>query len=168
MCQMNIYVLRHGQTDYNEQGKFQGQIDIPINQKGVEQVKKEAKELSNIKFDLIFSSPLKRAIQTAKIVTNSQIILDNRIIERSFGKLEGKYSIEDYESRVKEFQIETLNDLQKRVYSFLDDLIHKYKNVNNILIVTHACIVQMIEKYFLNANTNETLKNGEYKKYFIK
>ncbi len=164
---MNIYVLRHGQTDYNEQGKFQGQIDIPINKKGIEQAKKTAKELSNIKFDLVFSSPLKRAMQTAKIVTNSKIIVDNRIIERSFGKLEGKYSIENYESRVKEFQIETLDTLQERVYSFLDDLILKYRNNSNILIVTHACIILMMDKYFLNENTNEAPKNVEYKKYFI-
>ncbi len=165
---MNIYVLRHGLTDYNLQGKFQGQVDIAINAKGVEQAQKAAQELKNIKFDFIFSSPLKRALQTAKIVTNSEIIVDNRLTERSFGKLEGKYSIENYESRVEEFQIETLENLQHRVYDFLNELTSKYKNCSNILIVTHACIALMVEQYFSNnRGESETLKNGEYKKYTI-
>ncbi len=166
---MNIYVLRHGQTDYNVQGKFQGQVDIPINSNGIEQAKMVTEKLKDINFEIVFSSPLKRALQTAKIVTNSEIIVDNRLIERSFGKLEGKYSIEDYENRIEEFQIETLENLKKRVYSFLDDIILKYKNCNNILIVTHACITSMIEQYFLKTkSTNEILKNGQYKKYCIK
>lgn len=75
----------------------------------------------------------------------------------------------DYENRIEEFQIETLENLKKRVYSFLDDIILKYKNCNNILIVTHACITSMIEQYFLKTkSTNEILKNGQYKKYCIK
>lgn len=169
---MNIYVLRHGQTDYNIEGKFQGKIDIPINQKGSEQAKKIAKELNAIKFDIVISSPLKRAIQTAQIAVNTDIVIDNRLIERSFGKLEGKKSIANYEEKVDEFQIESIEHLKERVYNFLNEAMINYSNYNNILLVTHACIAKMIECYFSNTDYSKailegTLQNGQYQKYHI-
>ena len=130
---MNVYVLRHGQTDYNLKGKFQGQSNNSINENGVKQVKEIKQELENVTFDLVFSSPLKRAIQTAKIVTDLDIIIDNRLIERNFGKLEGKSSIENYETRIEEFKIETKKKLKERVYNFLDEITKKYDGDKNIL-----------------------------------
>ena len=168
---MNIYVLRHGQTDYNVQGKFQGQVDVPINETGKKQAKQIAKELENITFDVIFSSPLQRAIQTAKIVTNSDVIIDNRLIERSFGKLEGKYSINNYEERLEEFQIESIEHLNKRVYEFINEIIEKYKHCNNILLTTHACVAEIINNYFNHINNAKqiinTLGNGKYRVYSV-
>lgn len=168
---MNIYVLRHGQTDYNVQGKFQGQVDIPINETGKKQAKQIAQELKNITFDVIFSSPLKRSIQTAKIVTNSDIIIDNRLIERSFGKLEGEYSINNYEERLDEFQIESIEHLNKRVYEFINEIIEKYKYCNNILLTTHACVAEIINNYFNHINNAKqiinTLENGKYRVYSV-
>lgn len=87
---MIIYVLRHGQTNYNLEGKFQGQVDVPLNALGIAQAKEVGKSLFNVQFNLVFSSPLTRALQTARYATNQNIIEDNRIIERSFGLLEGK------------------------------------------------------------------------------
>lgn len=169
---MNIYVIRHGQTDYNLIGKFQGQVDIPLNENGIAQAQKSAKELSEVKFDAVFSSPLKRALKTAQIVTTTEIKVDNRIIERSFGLLEGKTSVNDYENKIDEYKIETIKHLQERVYSFLSEIITEYKNCNNILIATHACTARMIECYFTNKSYNEVTKNyklgnGEYKKYTL-
>ena len=128
---MRLYVLRHGQTDYNKEGKFQGQSDIELNEEGRKQARITAKKLENIKFDKVYVSPLKRAIETAKIVTNNKLELeiDNRIMERSFGKLEGKKVILDYEERVEEFGIETIESLEKRIGSFLKDIFDKYNEV---------------------------------------
>lgn len=169
---MNIYVLRHGQTDYNLMGKFQGRIDVPINQNGISQVEEAAKEISNIKFNNVYSSPLKRAIQTATIVSKSEIQIDERIIERSFGLLEGKQSINDYENRIEQYKIETIGNLQKRVYNFLDEIIKKTSKNDNILIVTHACVAIMIECYLNEKDYSEvskyfSLANGKFKRYFI-
>ena len=67
-----IYVVRHGQTDWNLEGRFQGRIDIPLNEKGKSQAKKTKEKLEGIKFDKVFSSPLKRALETAKIITEKK------------------------------------------------------------------------------------------------
>ncbi len=170
---MNLYILRHGQTDYNLMGKFQGQVDIELNENGIKQAQETAKELSTIQFNKVFSSPLSRAVQTAELVTRSEITLDSRITERSFGLLEGKESIADYEERVEEYQIETIEDLRKRVYHFLDEILQKYRDYDNILIATHACITIMIECYFTKKSYEEVQKyyqlgNGKYIMYNIK
>ena len=89
-----IYVVRHGQTDWNLEGRFQGRIDIPLNEKGKSQAKKTKEKLEGIKFDKVFSSPLKRALETAKIITDEPIDIDDRIIERCNGQLEGKLKTE--------------------------------------------------------------------------
>lgn len=169
---MNIYVLRHGQTNYNLEGRFQGQVDVEINNTGIEQIRETAKELQNIHFDVIISSPLIRAIQTAKILSQDEIIIDNRIIERSFGKLEGEMSIANYEEKIEEYNIETIDSLIKRTYAFLDDIINTYKEKENILIVTHECIAKVIESYFKGKIYDEDiiryrLLNGKYKKYKV-
>lgn len=166
---MNIYVLRHGQTDYNIEGKFQGQIDIKMNENGEQQTDKAAIELNKIYFDVIFCSPLTRTKNTAKKIKNEKIIIDERIIERSFGSLEGKYGIPDFEENIEKYNIESIEKLTLRVNNFLDELLGKYKNVENILIVTHEGIAQVINLYF---NKDQKLKEfrlgtGEYKKYEI-
>lgn len=169
---MRLYILRHGQTDYNKEGIFQGQNDIELNEEGIRQAKTAAKSLKDIKFDKVYVSALKRALQTAKIVTDNELEVDNRIIERSFGKLEGKKTIPDYEKRIEEFGIETLEDLEKRVESFLSDVFQKYKGNKNILVVTHGGVAQIINK-LLDKNYNNNnfkdfrLKNANYIYYEV-
>jgi probable phosphoglycerate mutase len=70
---MVLYVTRHGETDFNVQKRYTGSTDIPLNMKGVEQAEELANKLSsvNIKFDVIISSPLLRAKQTAEIIHKS-------------------------------------------------------------------------------------------------
>ncbi len=85
-----IYIVRHGQTDWNVKGIYQGRIDIPLNETGREQARKTKKELEGIKFDKVFSSPLKRALETAQIICNNEIITDKRIIERSNRRIRRK------------------------------------------------------------------------------
>ena len=64
----NIYVFRHGETDYNVQKRMQGYLDIPLNANGIAQAQALAKRLSDVKLDCIYTSPLSRAADTAKIV----------------------------------------------------------------------------------------------------
>ena len=91
---MNIYIVRHGQTDWNVEGRYGGRIDVPLNKKGLEQAYLTKEKLQDIIFDKIYSSPLIRAITTAKIIRDQNIIIDKRIIERNNGDLEGKLKTE--------------------------------------------------------------------------
>ena len=70
---MKIYVMRHGQTDWNLAGKAQGRTDIELNDTGIEQAKQTKKQIDNYKIDLIICSPLKRARKTAEIINVIQV-----------------------------------------------------------------------------------------------
>ena len=148
-----IYFVRHGQTEWNKIGRIQGQSDIELNNKGKEQAQIIKEKLQGIKFDKIFSSPLKRTIETAKIICDQEIIIDNRLIERNNGELEGKLKTEievfpDFNnSNDIRFGIEPLNDFKDRIISFLDEIMQKYNN-KNILISTHAGVCLYVRCYF--------------------
>ncbi len=85
--------LRHGATDWNRQGLFQGRTDIPLNDDGIAQAQAAARRLLNVPLDYIVSSPLIRAVTTAEIVASASstpVSIDAGIIECDFGSLEGK------------------------------------------------------------------------------
>jgi broad specificity phosphatase PhoE len=85
--------LRHGATDWNRQGLFQGRTDIPLNDDGIAQAHAAAKRLQPIPLHHIVSSPLLRAVTTAEIAaaaSSRPISIDDGIIECDFGSLEGK------------------------------------------------------------------------------
>ena len=166
---MNLFVLRHGQTDLNIQGRFQGRIDTDLNKTGIEQVEKSKEILKEIPFDLVFVSPLKRAIDTAKLVTNCSLRIENRIIERSFGKLEGKLSVPDYEERADFYGVESKEEIKNRVFDFLNELTDKYSDKKNILIVTHEAVAQYINLFFNKIKNVKDfrLPTGSFIKYKI-
>ena len=96
---MEIYVVRHGQTDYNIKHVFQGHIDIPLNETGKKQAQEIALRFKDIDIDMILVSPLQRTIQTAEYisqVTDIPITVEERIIERSFGDMEGHQNRENW------------------------------------------------------------------------
>ena len=89
---MVIYLIRHGETDWNTKRLLQGATDIPLNQNGIEVAQLTAEGLREVAFDLIFTSPLKRARETAEIIRGERkipIIPDERLREISFGPYEG-------------------------------------------------------------------------------
>ena len=86
-----IYIVRHGQTDWNKQKVMQGQIDVPLNETGKEQARELGEKLKDIVFDHIFCSPLLRTRQTLenlKLKSNTRIIYDDRLKERNYGEFE--------------------------------------------------------------------------------
>ena len=92
MSATRLYLVRHGQTDWNLAGKLQGQTDIPLNETGRQQAKQAKKLLGNLSFDAVYSSPLSRAVVTAQLTSGHptlQIITDVRIKEIAFGQWEG-------------------------------------------------------------------------------
>lgn len=180
---MNLYMTRHGQTDWNVQKKVMGRCDEPLNEKGFEQAETVRKELLNTDFDLIICSPLLRAKQTAEVINknrNIKIIYDDRIIERDFGEFEGSNTSNfdflgywDYFKNDKYEKAENIQDFFTRIYSFLDDITKKYSNMN-ILIVAHGGVSIPIACYFNKDIPNGSLvsaglvlENCEIKKYEI-
>jgi broad specificity phosphatase PhoE len=88
----DFYFLRHGQTDWNAEGRFQGHSDIPLNAIGLSQAQKAARALARCPIDVIVASPLVRAARTAEIVNaclGKPILFDDELKERHFGALEG-------------------------------------------------------------------------------
>ena len=90
-----LYLIRHGETDYNIRSVVQGQlIDCPLNEKGREQAGRLSDALAGVRIDAFYSSPLRRAVETAKIVFaphgNPELTLIGDLMEMSFGELEGQ------------------------------------------------------------------------------
>jgi len=169
-----IYYLRHGATDWNEnkneQGikdpKCQGRIDIPLNEKGLQQALKAQEILKDIEFDRVICSPLTRAIQTCQIayMGNAKIEIDNRLIERDFGEFEGtprsQFNFKAFNNlNAQNFKYaETLQQVEARVFSLLDELSKKPEQ--NVLIVSHGGLGCVFTSYFKGYP-----ENGDYSLY---
>lgn len=180
---MEIYVVRHGQTEYNVKNIFQGHADVPLNHIGLQQAEETAQKFKSMKPDAILVSPLQRTIQTAECIskiTGTSITIEPCLIERNFGDMEGKkgrtdWNIQmmlDYEKNYDKEHIEPIQELFKRVYRFLDKITEEYKE-KQVVLVTHGAVSQPIECYFngepkiLDFEHLEklTLKNCEVRKY---
>ena len=125
---MMIYFVRHGETEWNREGRFQGREDIPLNDSGVAQAHRPAEFFKNRNISRIITSPLMRARETAGIIADAHvvpvdIIPDERLTERDLGELSGKTG----EERKKLHAlgpiqgIEPLADTMKRMYECLCD-----------------------------------------------
>lgn len=153
---MKLYVIRHGQTEWNILKKMQGSVDIPLNEKGIEQAHITKEKLKDINIDIVFCSPLKRARKTAEIIgvdKNLEIIIADELRERCYGEFEGssKSSFDynefwAYNKNKNYAQAENIQLFFDRVYKFIDKLKNNYSD-KNILIVTHAGVVKAIECY---------------------
>ena len=171
-----IYITRHGETEWNVEGRCAGRTDVELNETGLKQAQEIKEKLSNIKIDRVISSPLKRAYQTAKIISDKDIIIDDRIIERCNGELEGKLRSEapkdiDFNDPNVGYGIESIIDFRNRIENFCKELEIKYKN-QNVLVVTHAGVSIYIRCYFEgepkdNNYSNYRLKNCEIIEYNI-
>lgn len=177
---MKIYVVRHGQTDYNINGLFQGRKDIPLNSVGIKQAEETAQKFKNIPVDIILVSPLTRAKETAKYISNVtgiKPVIEQDLIERNFGDMEGKPNrkdcnikmLLDYEKNYNICNVEPIQSLFKRVSDCLDKIIDKYMG-KNVVLVTHGGVAQAIDIYFHGFPENKdlqsiALKNCEVREY---
>ena len=107
-----IILIRHGETNWNKEGRFQGQIDVPLNEKGREQATKASKYLEEVEFNKAFSSSMKRPYETAKIILNNKNIKIEKIedlIEINHGLWEGSL-----EEEIKQKWPEMLNNWHEK------------------------------------------------------
>jgi len=98
---LHIYFIRHGQTDWNHIKRFQGQKDVPLNQRGRQQAQATARRLEGVSFDRAYVSDLSRAWETAQIINvhhKLDPVRDDRLRERSFGCFEG-YTLDETRQR---------------------------------------------------------------------
>ncbi len=170
---MRIFLVRHGETGWKKKG-FLSYTDITLTKKGLDQAKNLAKKLKNEKIDVIYSSPLKRCVQTANYIAKElgmKVTIDKRLMEVNFGIFEG-LSTEEAKRKFPEifskrrknkwkFRIprgESYEDAAKRVSRLINEIKNTYSSV---VFVTHATIIKVILKQF----TNKTLKEIEDKHY---
>jgi broad specificity phosphatase PhoE len=150
---MEIYLIRHGQTDANRQAIIQGRANNPLNFTGKKQARLTAQYLKEhqIEFDYCVSSPLLRAKETMNIikdVLNLQIDthIEADLIEREFGELDGKKIPENYFQMVHNGLvegIETDETIEKRVRDFFNQFFKKHHH-NRVLMVAHSHVIKAL------------------------
>jgi len=147
-----IYLLRHAQSEGNKLGLFQGNLDFPLSEEGKKQALQTAELLKKFHFEVIYTSPQRRALETAKLIAerlNLPLKVDERLKEISYGILEGrKHSeVENWEPYQKWLEdpvknplegVDNLFEVQKRVLEFLKEL-----SEEKVLVVTHGGIVRV-------------------------
>jgi broad specificity phosphatase PhoE len=165
-----LYIVRHGQTDWNKEHRCQGGAvrHIPLNERGREQARGAGEELSGVRFDVVMCSPLVRARQTCNIILtankfNGAVMYDEDLKERDYSKFDGKVIPEGTTKptwdldRDGEFEnIETIASMNKRIHGLLEELKSKYDN-KNILLVCHGGVSRIIYYYFNPIPANRSL-----------
>lgn len=143
-----ICFVRHGETDWNVQGKLQGKTDIPLNNNGIAQAEESATFLMNESWDLVIASPLKRAKNTAEIINeklNLPLILNDAFMERSFGDAEGMlltermaaYPNHDYPNQ------EARESFENRLIKGMTEIANEYQD-KRVLLVAHGAVINAI------------------------
>lgn len=163
---ITLMIVRHGLTDWNKEKRLMGHQDIDLSEEGIKQAEKIAKRLKDEKIDYIYSSDLKRTIDTATIINkhhNLMIIVDNNLKEIGYGDFEGKSKEEIQDNSIHK---KLWNERKKDIYAFrlpgaenFTDVLDRVKTVlkkiltyhdKTILIVCHGvtkrALVQIIKK----------------------
>lgn len=163
-----IIFIRHGQTYWNEKKKYQGQTDIPLNEKGIMQAEIVAQKLRKEKIDAIYASNLQRAYKTAEIIALEHDLTVHRrsgLNEFSFGVLEGKTYQDlknDYPELLEWFknpknmnipEAELITDLQERAVAVVKDIVENHED-ETVLVASHGLTIAVILSYFLNIDIN--------------
>lgn len=169
---VTIFLLRHGETAYNADGnRYCGRTDIDLTEKGILQAQRMRRLLERYDFDAVFCSPLKRAKQTAEIVSGrepSTILADPRLIEVDFGEWEGMRPSEFQEKNPQSWNNwladptkhragntgETAEEVVSRLKMFYHELLEKYVG-KTVLIVGH----NGINRLFMAAELGMPLRN---------
>lgn len=177
----NLYFLRHGESEFNKSMTWSGSTDTSLTELGKVQAANagEAAENAGLAIDMIISSPLSRAIETAKIFASKikypvqDIVVDDEVIERNFGSLEGKKDLvagTKYmlsESAIDNYPgVENIAELQARADKFYTYLKTIDKPV--ILVVGHGAFGRALRRSVNNLPINErgsAIKNAELVKF---
>lgn len=170
---LTVHVIRHGETEWNRQGRLQGAEDSPLTARGVDQAIATGQRLKNVHFDLAFSSPLPRAQRTAQLLlaelaSPPQLRIDERLCERRFGGWEGKTWSEIQAEFADELRLsqedasyampggESRQETLARATAFFDELaatsfVRRFESPS-VLLVSHSGTVTSFIKHVLGLN----------------
>ncbi|CAM3814080.1 histidine phosphatase family protein [Mesobacillus thioparans] len=167
---LNLYVIRHGETEWNKEKRSQGRLDSSLTDKGKEDARLLGARLHDTEFKQIISSPSGRTLETAKLIRGEReipLLTDERLMEIDLGEWQGKTEDEIKTIYPDEFHTywnepdiytsiggETFLQVQQRLVDFLEDLEKTVTN-GNVLIVTHGVVIKTL--YLLCHNS--TLKH---------
>lgn len=177
---MKLYFARHGQTNSNAQAVNQPITgnDEPLNELGIQQASELAEQLKNEEFDIILSSPFKRAVQTAEIVNKyHDLTIDaddswREIQTNGYVDINTWNDLFDFDKNASIENTESLVDFFKRIYEALDELVAKHGE-ETVLVVSHGGIQHALYAYAnklpLAGNMRiSPMKNCEYRVYEFK
>ncbi|MCI8561025.1 MAG: histidine phosphatase family protein [Dorea sp.] len=178
---MKLYMVRHGETDWNKTRKLQGQVDIALNEFGRHLAAETGAGLSDISFGLCISSPLSRAVETAELILNGKdvpIVTDERIIEMAFGDWEGGCCSKEGWNLPEEFRYffeaperyraprggEDFYMMRERLEGFLEELYQRDDlREKNVLITTHGAALCGMLNVMKNKPVSEYWGKGVHK-----
>lgn len=152
------YFARHGETDWNELKRIQGQTDVPLSAEGIKQAEELARQVRGLGISAICSSSLLRAIQTSKIVgahLKIPIISHDGFKERSYGEFEGKL-FDEVNAELKKSNTtlklsspkdgESYSNFRERVLGTFTEIVQRHKN-GKILLVCHGGVLEVLSKH---------------------
>jgi broad specificity phosphatase PhoE len=159
-----ITTIRHGQTAYNVENRYAGSIDVPLNEKGIEDAKDAAFKIKDHEFDVVITSKLKRAIQTAELLVagrNIQIIQNELCNERKYGKMQGLnyFEVEEIKPRILYLKLnndfhslnppdgETFPALRRRAKTFSQFIFQNHMG-SDVLVVSSSAFMQQLHGLF--------------------
>jgi len=160
-----FFLVRHGETEWNRLRKIQGISDIPLNDTGRSQAAALGDILSKHRFDLIVSSPLSRALETAQIVARklgmpAPLVIQD-LVERNYGEAEGSSGLELdtlYPPGTEILGREDRADVTKRVVRTLHDLAIRHPEAD-ILSVAHGAVIRCVVDYAAPGEYSEPITN---------
>ena len=193
---LKLYIVRHGETEWNVIKRFQGQLNTPLTEKGMEKLRKTGKKLENVLFDEVYTSELGRTVASAEIILNENRRYKNKkrelkklaeLNEVYFGVWQGltyeevflKYPEEgnNYFYNVKNYnaenvEAENLKDALERFLKGINKILDSHES-GNILIVTHGTVFEMFMNYVANdsifdIDERTLMGNGDYKVFSYK
>lgn len=193
---LKLYIIRHGETEWNVIKRFQGQLNTPLTEKGMEKLRKTGKKLENVLFDEVYTSELGRTVASAEIILNENRGYRNKKLELKklaelnevyFGVWQGltyeevflKYPEEanNYFYNVKNYkaenvEAENLKDALERFLKGINKILNRHKS-GNILVVTHGTVLEMFMNYVANnsifdIDERTLMGNGDYKVFSYK
>lgn len=156
MSETILGLLRHGQTDWNVEGRLQGTSDIPLNETGLKQAQAAAAAIKADEWDLVVTSPLQRARQTAQQIVDlhslGELAVDGRLLERAFGEAEG-LSYEQwktlYDPAIGVPGGENLEQLEERAKRMLSEFADEFSG-RRVLAVSHGAYIRKLVRIASN------------------
>ncbi len=159
MSASKVLFIRHGQTDFNTEGRLQGAMPVPINDCGIQQSQALAQHLRRMPIDAIYASPRQRAKETAQIIAETlqlPLIQDERLAEIAFGIFEG-YTFAEVKQRFPDNYVkwqsgyrpyrvpngESRLDVQQRMSSAWDDIVNA-PDQKTVAIVGHSSALMIL------------------------